>query len=130
MFIFGFLSIVGSIMNGMITGGGIGPFLHGGAALFVFAASFFAGLAMSKGKFNEKVNSKTGDAAVLIGWIGFIVGITLIAGNLEGLLANKTIGSAFSIAILTVLYGYCFKLVCYMYINSKIKILKTINICI
>ena len=54
MFILGFLGVVGSIMYGMITGGGIGPFLHGGAALFVFATSFFAGLAMSKGEFNEK----------------------------------------------------------------------------
>ena len=119
MFILGFLGVVGSIMYGMITGGGIGPFLHGGAALFVFATSFFADLAMSKREFNEKVISNTGDAAVLIGWIGFIIGITLMAGNLEGLLANKTIGPTFSIAILTVLYGYCFKLVCYMYINSK-----------
>ena len=78
MFILGFLGVVGSIMYGMITGGGIGPFLHGGAALFVFATSFFAGLAMSKGEFNEKVISNTGDAAVLIGWIGFIIGITLL----------------------------------------------------
>ena len=47
MFILGFLGVVGSKMYGMITGGGIGPFLHGGAALFVFATSFFAGLAIS-----------------------------------------------------------------------------------
>ena len=60
MFILGFLGVVVSIMYGMITGGGIGPFLHGGAALFVFATSFFAGLAMSKREFNEKVISNTG----------------------------------------------------------------------
>ena len=38
----GFLGAVGMIVYAMVSGGGIGPFLHGGSALIVVGGTFFA----------------------------------------------------------------------------------------
>ena len=74
---------------------------------------------MSKGKFDERTISLAGDAAVIVGWLGFLIGLVLMAGSLNDLLATQMLGSAFSVAFLTVFYGYFIKLVCLMYSNSK-----------
>ena len=119
MFFLGLLGVIGVIMYAAITGGSTTAFFDLPSLVVVFATSFFAGLAMSKGKFDERTISLTGDAAVIIGWLGFLIGLVLMAGDLNNLLANQMLGSAFSVAFLTVFYGYLIKLVCLMYSNSK-----------
>ena len=119
MFIIGILGVIGIIMWAMITGGGLGPFIDLASLAVVFGGSFFAGLAVSKGRLNSETISITGDAAIKIGWIGFLIGLVLMSGDLKNLLATDMIGPAFGIAFLTVLYGYVIKLLCFMYTNSK-----------
>ena len=119
MFFLGLLGVIGIIMFATIWGGDPGAFIDLPSIVVVVVASFFAALAMSKGKFDERTISLTGDAAVLVGWLGFLIGLVLMAGNLKNLLANDAIGPAFGVAFLTVLYGYFLKLVCFMYSNSK-----------
>ena len=68
MFFLGLLGVIGVIMYAAITGGSTTAFFDLPSLVVVFATSFFAGLAMSKGKFDERTISLTGDAAVIIGW--------------------------------------------------------------
>ena len=119
MFFLGLLGVIGVIMYAAITGGNLAAFMDLPSLIVVFATSFFAGLAMSKGKFDERTISLTGDAAVIIGWLGFLIGLVLMARGLNNLLADQMLGSAFSVAFLTVFYGYFIKLICLMYSNSK-----------
>ena len=119
MFFLGVLGVIGVIMYAAITGGNLAAFMDLPSLIVVFATSFFAGLAMSKGKFDERTISLTGDAAVIIGWLGFLIGLVLMARGLNNLLADQMLGSAFSVAFLTVFYGYFIKLICLMYSNSK-----------
>ena len=119
MFFLGLIGVSGVLMFATIWGGDPGAFIDLPSIVVVVVSSFFAALAMSKGKFDERTISLTGDAAVIIGWLGFLIGLVLMAGNLKNLLANDAIGPAFSVAFLTVVYGYFLKLVCFMYSNSK-----------
>ena len=119
MFFLGLIGVIGVLMFATIWGGDPGAFIDLPSIVVVVVASFFAALAMSKGKFDERTISLTGDAAVIVGWLGFLIGLVLMAGNLKNLLANDAIGPAFGVAFLTVLYGYFLKLVCFMYSNSK-----------
>ena len=119
MLFLGLLGVIGVMMYAAITGGSLGAFIDLPSLVVVFATSFFAGLAMSKGKFDERTISLTGDAAVIVGWLGFLIGLVLMAQGLNNLLADQMLGSAFSVAFLTVFYGYFIKLICLMYSNSK-----------
>ena len=119
MFFLGLIGVIGVLMFATIWGGDHGAFIDVPSIVVVVAASFFAALAMSKGKFDERTISLTGDAAVIVGWLGFLIGLVVMAGDLKNLLANDAIGPAFGVAFLTVLYGYFLKLVCFMYSNSK-----------
>ena len=119
MFFLGLIGVFGVMMFAAVTGGNPGAFIDLPSLVVVVVASFFAALAMSKGKFDERTISLTGDAAVIVGWLGFLIGLVLMAGDLKNLLANDAIGPAFGVAFLTVLYGYFLKLVCFMYSNSK-----------
>ena len=119
MFFLGLVGIIGVIMFAATRGGNPAAFIDLPSLIFVAASSFFASLAMSKGKFDERTISLTGDAAVIIGWLGFLIGLVLMARGLNNLLADQMLGSAFSVAFLTVFYGYFIKLICLMYSNSK-----------
>ena len=119
MFFLGLVGVIGVIMFAATTGGNPTAFIDLPSLIFVAASSFFASLAMSKGNFNERTISLTGESAVIVGWLGFLIGLVLMAGDLNNLLANQMLGSAFSVAFLTVFYGYLLKLICFMYSNSK-----------
>ena len=119
MFFLGLIGVIGVMMYAAITGGNIAAFVDFPSLIVVVVSSFFAALAMSKGKFDERTISLTGDAAVIIGWLGFLIGLVLMARGLNNLLENEMLGSAFSVAFLTVFYGYFIKLICLMYSNSK-----------
>ena len=119
MFFLGLIGVFGVMMYAAVLGGDLTAFIDLPSLVVVVAASFFAALAMSKGKFDERTISLTGDSAVIVGWLGFLIGLVLMAGDLNNLLANQMLGSAFSVAFLTVFYGYFLKLVCFMFSNSK-----------
>ena len=119
MFFLGLIGVIGVLMFATIWGGDPGAFIDLPSIVVVVVPSFFAALAMSKGKFDERTISLTGDAAVIIGWLGFLMGLVLMARGLNNLLADQMLGSAFSVAFLTVFYGYFIKLICLMYCNSK-----------
>ena len=78
MFFLGLVGVIGVIMFAATTGGNPAAFIDLPSLIFVAASSFFASLAMSKGKFDERTISLTGDAAVIIGWLGFLIGLVLI----------------------------------------------------
>ena len=92
MFFLGLIGVFGVMMYAAVTGGNPGAFIDLPSLIVVVVASFFAALAMSKGKFDERTISLTGDAAVIVGWLGFLIGLVLMAGDLKNLLANDAIG--------------------------------------
>ena len=113
--IVGTVGVVGLIFYAAITGGGLGPFLDLPSFAIVVGGSFFATLAMSRGKFNQETVSFFGNSALMLGWIGLLIGIILMLGSTdlstaEGI--NTFFGKASPIALLTVLYGLIVKLVC------------------
>ena len=117
MFFLGLFGVIGVIMYAAITGGSLTAFMDLPSLIVVVVASFFAALGMSRGKFDERTISLTGDAAVIIGWLGFLIGLVLMARGLNTLLADQALGSAFSVAFLTVFYGYFIKPVSYTHLT-------------
>ena len=99
----GMLVIVAFGMNGAA---GLGAFVEiislvivlGGAALFALAVGGSTQSASS-------ALDNLGTGAVYFGWLGFLIGVVAIAQNL-GTISDETLGEAFSIAMLAVLYGY------------------------
>ena len=86
--------------------------------------SFFATLAMSRGKFNQETVSFFGNSALMLGWIGLLIGIVLMLGSTdlstaEGI--NTFFGKASPVALLTVLYGLILKLVCSAWAASMMQ---------
>ena len=111
----GTVGLVGLIFYAAIIGGGLGPFLDLPSFAIVVGGAFFATLAMSRGKFNKETVSFFGNSALMLGWIGLLIGIILMLGSTdlstaEGI--NTFFGKASPIALLTVLYGLIVKLVC------------------
>ena len=87
--------------------------------------AFFATLAMSRGKFNQETVSFFGNSALMLGWIGFLIGIVLMLGSTdlstaEGI--NTFFGKASPVALLTVLYGLIVKLVCSAWAASMMQV--------
>ena len=99
----GMLVIVAFGMNGAA---GLGAFVEiislvivlGGAALFALAVGGSTQSASS-------ALDNLGTGAVYFGWLGFLIGVVAIAQNL-GTISDETLGEAFSIAMLAILYGY------------------------
>ena len=56
--------------------------------------------------------------AVTFGWIGFVLGTVMMLANLE--VDPDAIGPAASIALLTVLYGYVIKAICFIIKSSSL----------
>ena len=79
---------------------------------------------MSKGNFNRETVSFFGNSALILGWIGLLIGIILMLGGTdlstpEGI--NNFFGKASPIALLTVLYGFILKLVCSAWAASMMQ---------
>ena len=122
--IVGTVGLVGLIFYATITGGGLGPFLDIPSLAIVAGGAFFSTLAMSRGNFNQETVSFFGNSALMLGWIGFLIGIVLMLGSTdlstaEGI--NTFFGKASPIALLTVLYGLILKLVCSAWAASMIQ---------
>ena len=56
--------------------------------------------------------------AVTFGWIGFLVGAVMLLANIEE--DPGGIGPAVSVALLTVLYGYVIKAICFIIKSSSL----------
>ena len=56
--------------------------------------------------------------AVTFGWIGFVLGTVMMLANLE--VDPDAIGPAVSVALLTVLYGYVVKAICFIIKSSSL----------
>ena len=122
--IVGTVGVVGLIFYAAITGGGLSPFLDLPSFAIVAGGAFFATLAMSRGKFNQETVSFFGNSALMLGWIGLLIGIVLMLGSTdlstaEGI--NTFFGKASPIALLTVLYGLIVKLVCSAWAASMMQ---------
>ena len=123
--IVGTVGLVGLIFYAAITGGGLGPFLDLPSFAIVAGGAFFATLAMSRGEVNQETVSFFGNSALMLGWIGFLIGIVLMLGSTdlstaEGI--NTFFGKASPVALLTVLYGLIVKLVCSAWAASMMQV--------
>ena len=117
----GIIGLVGLIFFALISGGGIDPFIDIPSLLIVAGGAFFSALAMSKGKFNHETVNFFGNSALTLGWIGLLIGLVLMLGNIDlstpdGI--STFFGEASPIALLVVLYGFFFKLVCSVWAAS------------
>ena len=56
--------------------------------------------------------------AVTFGWIGFLIGAVMLLANIEK--DPGSIGPAVSVALLTVLYGYVIKAICFIIKSSSL----------
>ena len=120
----GIVGLVSLIFYAAILGGGLAPFLDLPAFAIVAGGAFFATLAMSRGRFNQETVSFFGSSALMLGWIGLLIGIVLMLGSTdlstaEGI--NTFFGKASPIALLTVLYGLIVKLVCSAWAASMMQ---------
>ena len=107
MRILGFIACAGMMVWIMDGAAGIAAFLDAISLAIVFGGGL--AFAVAKGGSNQNRNQKLlnfAEGAVYWGWLGLIAGCVGIAANLKKLSA---LGSAASIAILTVFYGYIVK---------------------
>ena len=81
--IVGTVGLVGLLFYAAILGGGLDPFLDLPSFAIVAGGAFFATLAMSRGKFNQETVSFFGNSALMLGWIGFLIGIVLMLGSTD-----------------------------------------------
>ncbi len=122
--ILGTVGFIGVIFYAVILGGGLGPFLDLPSFAIVVGGAFFATLAMSRGRFNQETVSFFGNSALMLGWIGLLIGIILMLGSTDLSTAdgiNTFFGKASPVALLTVLYGLIVKLVCSAWAASMMQ---------
>lgn len=105
----GIAVIIGIIVGAFITGGGISNAID--ALSFIFVAGIGVGHALGA-KSGESAITRFGDGCVRGGWLGLLVGLTLIAGGPSAAAMDfSALMPAFSIAVLTPLYGYFLKII-------------------
>ena len=107
--ILGTLVIMALIMSALNTGD-FRIFLDLRSILFVFGISATAAVITAQGtKQRIKVFSRFAEAT---GWLGFIIGLILILGDIDFVIDSEAIYPAISIALLPIFYGYLVKLFC------------------
>ena len=67
-----------------------------------------------------------GNSGLWLGGIGTTIGAIAIASNMEPESFSQHFGSAFSVCVLSLLYGFCFKVICYV-AEQKISFLYLTN---
>ena len=105
----GIAVIIGIVLGAFIMGGG------GDKAVDLLSLIFVLGVAAGHAlgvKDGESAVTRFGDGCVRGGWLGLLVGLTLIAGGPSASAMDfSALMPAFSIAVLTPLYGYFFKII-------------------
>ena len=107
MGIFGTLIMIGIMVSALNTGD-LGAFLDLNSFLFVFGMSTTAAvITAQETKQRVKMFSRF---AVATGWLGFIIGLIFIMGDLDFVKNIQAISSTITIALLPIFYGYTMKL--------------------
>ena len=105
----GIAVIIGIVFGAFVMGGG------GDKAVDLLSLIFVLGVAAGHAlgvKDGESAITRFGDGCVRGGWLGLLVGLTLIAGGPSASAMDfSALMPAFSIAVLTPLYGYFFKII-------------------
>ena len=95
--------------GGIILGGGIEQAIDLLSFIFVIGVGFGHALGAKDG---EKTVTRFGDGCVSGGWLGLLVGITLIAGtDYAAQMDFSKIMPALAVALLCPLYGYFLKII-------------------
>ena len=105
----GAVVIVGIVFGAFIMAGGLSKAID--AMSFIFIAGIGVGHALGA-KSGESAITRFGDGCVRGGWLGLLIGLTLIAGSEQAAAMNVShLMAALFIAVLPTLYGYFFKLI-------------------
>ena len=105
----GIVIIVGIFFGALEMGGGLDKAMDLMSLIFVIGVAVGHALGAKDG---ENKITRFGDGCVRGGWLGFLVGVSLIAGS--DIAAAMEFGSlmpAMAVALLTPLYGYFFKII-------------------
>ena len=105
----GIVIIVGIFFGALEMGGGLDKAIDLMSLIFVIGVAVGHALGAKDG---ENKITRFGDGCVRGGWLGFLVGVSLIAGS--DIAAAMDFGSlmpAMAVALLTPLYGYFFKII-------------------
>ena len=105
----GIVVIIGIFFGALKMGGGLVKAIDLMSLIFVLGIAIGHALGANTG---ENVITRFGDGCVRGGWLGFLIGIALIAGSEQAAVMNVShLMAALAIALLTPLYGYFFKII-------------------
>ena len=105
----GVVVIIGIFFGALEMGGGLVKAMDLMSLIFVLGIAIGHALGANPG---ENVITRFGDGCVRGGWLGFLIGIALIAGSEQAAVMNVShLMAALAVALLTPLYGYFFKII-------------------
>ena len=105
----GVVVIIGIFFGALEMGGGLVKAMDLMSLIFVLGIAIGHALGANPG---ENVIRRFGDGCVRGGWLGFLIGIALIAGSEQAAVMNVShLMAALAVALLTPLYGYFFKII-------------------
>jgi hypothetical protein len=105
----GIVVIIGICFGALEMGGGLVKAIDLMSLIFVLGIAIGHALGANPG---ENVITRFGDGCVRGGWLGFLIGIALIAGSEQAAVMNVShLMAALAVALLTPLYGYFFKII-------------------
>ena len=105
----GVIVIIGIFFGALEMGGGLVKAMDLMSLIFVLGIAIGHALGANPG---ENVITRFGDGCVRGGWLGFLIGIALIAGSEQAAVMNVShLMAALAVALLTPLYGYFFKII-------------------
>lgn len=105
----GVIVIIGIFFGALEMGGGLVKAMDLMSLIFVLGIAIGHALGANPG---ENVITRFGDGCVRAGWLGFLIGIALIAGSEQAAVMNVShLMAALAVALLTPLYGYFFKII-------------------
>ena len=116
----GIILFIGLIVGAMLTGGSIETFMDMPSLIIVVLGALIYSFSAGGDTIDRLDNF--GFGAVRMGWIGFIIGIVLMA-NRKMILDLELFSSAFAVAMLPIFYGYFFQIITNM-IVYKLEINK------
>ena len=105
-------ALAGIYLWAIIEGGALANFINYPALVVVIVPAFLFSISGSK-DIKTRVNNFS-SGAVLAGWIGTFIGVIMIAINFDFATWQEFLPPAIAIGLLTVLYGYIAKAMCFL----------------
>ena len=105
-------ALAGMYLWAIIEGGTLTNFINYPALVVVIVPAFLFSISGSKDIKTRLNNFSSG--AVLAGWIGTFIGVIMIALNFDFATWQEFLPPATAIGLLTVLYGYIAKAMCFL----------------